>query len=175
MGRRFSQRQLFEIRNHIPIGSVIEGLLDMPAKTVEGVFRFLCPQCGEFDTSIKPQTNLARCFRCEKNFNPIDMVMVVRRMEFVETVDMLLEFKKAMIPFESLPSRGDNGPPGDHSSAAGKSRAPSAIGDVLAQLTDCIIIGDARNHEKENPGNPRTLLDEIAELERIVDVLFQMI
>ena len=39
--------------------------------------------------STNPKTNLARCFRCEKNFNPIDMVMVVKRFNFVEAVEFL--------------------------------------------------------------------------------------
>jgi DNA primase (bacterial type) len=77
--KRFTQNELFELRNHIPINTLIENRLKMPAKISEGHFRFLCPLCGEFQTATNPKTNLARCFRCEKNFNTIDMVMTCEK------------------------------------------------------------------------------------------------
>jgi len=55
----------------------------------EGCFRFLCPLCNAFDTAINPKTNLARCFRCEKNFNTIDLVMIIRQADFVQSVKFL--------------------------------------------------------------------------------------
>jgi hypothetical protein len=176
MGRRFSDRKLFEVRNHIPIRSVIERLLDIPSKTVEGVFRFLCPQCGEYETSIKPQTNLARCFRCEKNFNPIDMVMAVRRTEFVETVDLLIGFKDAANPFEKLPFRKDKGLSENRPPARKSPGPPVAIGEVLAGLSEGMIYGTAGNLGKGKPEVAKTILeDDIAELEHIVSLLSQMI
>lgn len=57
----------------------------------EGYFRFLCPVCKEFQTAVNPKTNLARCFRCEKNFNSIDLVMRVKGVGFVESVQYLQE------------------------------------------------------------------------------------
>ena len=63
--------------------------LKIASKISEGWFRFLCPNCGEFDTAVNPRTNLARCFRCEKNFNTIDMVMTVERLDFVAAVEYL--------------------------------------------------------------------------------------
>jgi len=70
--KRFTQNELFELRNHIPISALIADRLNIPSKIREGQFRFLCPLCGEFQTATNPTTNLARCFRCEKNFNTID-------------------------------------------------------------------------------------------------------
>ena len=61
----------------------------LKCKVSEGYFRFLCPLCSEFITATNPKTNLARCFRCEKNFNPIDMTMLVNRWNFRETVEYL--------------------------------------------------------------------------------------
>ncbi len=87
MNRRFSKKELFEVRNYIAIDQLIEKQLKLPSKFSEGFFRFLCPVCGEFQTATNPKTNLARCFRCEKNFNTIDMVMVCRDMNFVDTVN----------------------------------------------------------------------------------------
>ena len=89
MKRRFSADELFELRNKIPINIVIKDLLAIPSKTSEGFFRFLCPICNEFQTATNPSTNLARCFRCEKNFNPIDLVIQVKSIGFVESVTYL--------------------------------------------------------------------------------------
>ncbi len=86
MQKRFSARELFEIRNNIPIITLIKDELQIPSKIRDGVFRFLCPVCGEFQTATQSTTNLARCFRCERNFNTIDLMMQVKKSEFVESV-----------------------------------------------------------------------------------------
>lgn len=86
---------LRRLRNDIPITVLIADLLELPSKTSEGYFRFLCPVCSEFDTATNPKTNLARCFRCEKNFNTIDMTMVVKRLNFLETVEYLAGIRKS--------------------------------------------------------------------------------
>ena len=89
MKRHFSPQELFELRNHIPIDTLIEKHLKLPSKFNEGFFRFLCPLCNEFQTATNPKTNLARCFRCERNFNPIDMVMIYKGLKFVDGVKYL--------------------------------------------------------------------------------------
>jgi hypothetical protein len=91
MKRLFSADELFELRNSIPINTLIKELLSIPAKTSEGFFRFLCPVCHEFQTATNPATNLARCFHCEKNFNTIDLVMLVKESGFIESVTYLKE------------------------------------------------------------------------------------
>jgi hypothetical protein len=87
--RRFSSAQLFELRNCIPINVVIKDLLMIDSKTIDGYFRFLCPICNKFQTATKALTNLARCFSCQKNFNAIDLVMIVKNMGFVDSVVFL--------------------------------------------------------------------------------------
>ncbi len=89
MKRRFSSQELFELRNHIPIADLIKQCLMLPFKVRGGFFRFRCPLCSGFQTATNPKTNLARCFSCERNFNPIDMVMICRKMSFVESVRYL--------------------------------------------------------------------------------------
>jgi len=89
MKRHFSSQELFMLRNHIPIDTLIENHLKLPSKFSEGFFRFLCPLCNEFQTATNPKTNLARCFRCERNFNTIDMVMIYKGLRFVEGVKYL--------------------------------------------------------------------------------------
>lgn len=89
MQERFSPEMLRRLRNDIPIARLIGDVLGIPSKIREGYFRFLCPLCSDFNTATNPNTNLARCFRCERNFNPIDIVMLEKRMNFVEAVGYL--------------------------------------------------------------------------------------
>jgi len=93
MKNRFSSRELFELRNNIPVDKLIKDHLQIPSKISDGYFRFLCPLCNEFQTAVNPATNLARCFRCEKNFNTIDLVMETRRYKFRDSVLFLKQIK----------------------------------------------------------------------------------
>jgi DNA primase len=93
MSNRLPPEMLRQLRNQIPIAILIEKFLKLPTKVSEGYLRFLCPLCSEFVTATNPKTNLARCFRCEKNFNPIDMVMVVKQVSFRSAVDYLSNIK----------------------------------------------------------------------------------
>lgn len=90
MTQRYSKAALRKLRNDIPIDTVIADILNQPNKVSEGYFRFLCPVCSGFTTAINPKTNLARCFFCQKNFNPIDMVMAVKTYSFIQAVDYLM-------------------------------------------------------------------------------------
>lgn len=89
--KRYSKEELYRVRNEISIDEVIEHIVDLPCKKRDGHLRFLCPVCSESNTATNPKTNLARCFRCRRNFNPIDMVMAVRGAGFVEAVRCLKE------------------------------------------------------------------------------------
>jgi DNA primase len=104
MPDRFPQEMLKRLRNDIPINLVIKEFLKIPVKLSEGYFRFLCPICSEFVTATNPKTNLARCFRCQKNFNPIDMVMASKQLTFRSAVDYLADFKsiKSIELFKSI-------------------------------------------------------------------------
>lgn len=85
----YSKQLLRRLRNEIPIARLIAEHLKLETKTDGGYIRFLCPICKEFRTATNPKTNLARCFRCEKNFNPVDMVMIVKHYNFREAVECL--------------------------------------------------------------------------------------
>ncbi len=88
MSARFPKELLYQLRNDIRIQDLIPRLR-WPHKYREGRFCFLCPRCEEFLTAVNPRTNLGRCFRCESNYNPIDLVMLIRRCDFVTAVDLL--------------------------------------------------------------------------------------
>ena len=89
MPNRYSKQTLWKLRNTLPIAILIADILDIPSKSVDGYFRFLCPLCNGFNTATNPQTNLARCFTCQKNFNTIDLTMTVKRQNFRQAVQFL--------------------------------------------------------------------------------------
>ena len=128
MKRRFSAKQLYELRNFIPIDGLIEKRLMILCKFSEGFFRFLCPVCGKFQTSVNPKTNLARCYWCERNFNTIDMVMVEKNKNFVQSVKFLEAYRNA------LPSQGSC-----KSNPSAGSKEAVSIGEILRNL--CLKAG----------------------------------
>jgi len=79
---------LRRLRNEIDIDQVINTLA-LETRTSTKYLRFRCPVCNEFHTGTNAKTNLARCFECKMNFNPIDLVMAVTAQSFVETVEYL--------------------------------------------------------------------------------------
>jgi len=90
MASRYSAKRLWQLRNEIDITRLIADDLCLPHKISEGHFRFLCPCCSEFNSATNPATNLARCFRCQRNFNPIDLVMAAKGWSFRDAVEYLL-------------------------------------------------------------------------------------
>ena len=81
---------LFRLRNEIPVEALLERTLGLPTKLSEGRLRFLCPVCREFNTGIHPRENLGRCFRCGRNFNPIDLAIHAQGLGFLAAVNLLL-------------------------------------------------------------------------------------
>ena len=89
MSDTLSKPHLRELRNRIEMIPLIAEVLELIYKTHDGRFRFMCPLCHDFDSAVNPATNLARCFRCQRNFNPIDMVMTVKHYSFMQAVHYL--------------------------------------------------------------------------------------
>ena len=79
------------LRNQIPIDAVIIDLLKLEVRSNHQILRFRCPLCYNFHTATNHRTNLARCFDCQKNFNPIDLIMTVGECSFVNAVERLKE------------------------------------------------------------------------------------
>jgi predicted RNA-binding Zn-ribbon protein involved in translation (DUF1610 family) len=89
MSKHYPDNLLRSLRNHIPIDTVITEMLRLELRHTDTMLRFRCPLCGNFHTATNPKTNLARCFDCRKNFNPIDLVMAVGQCNFVDAVELL--------------------------------------------------------------------------------------
>lgn len=85
----YSSALLRTLRNQIPIGNLIVQVLKLEAYKRGSHLRFRCPCCAGLHTATNCSTNLARCFECRKNFNPIDMVMAAGKCSFVEAVEHL--------------------------------------------------------------------------------------
>ncbi len=83
--------RLHELRNTIAFSHLFRRLGWPWKRREDGVVLFVCPICRESQTSVNPRTNLARCFRCERNWNPIDFTMDVGRMDFLEAYGYLEE------------------------------------------------------------------------------------
>lgn len=95
MSTYYPDRLLRDLRNKIPIHHLITEMLRLDFRRKEPLLRFRCPLCHNFHTATHPKTNLARCFDCQKNFNPIDMVMAATQCGFVDAVELLKKnFKK---------------------------------------------------------------------------------
>ena len=91
MEKYYSANFLRMLRNDVPIDAVITSLLKLEARNVHQILRFRCPLCSNFHTATNHDTNLARCFDCQKNFNPIDLVMTVENCSFMDAVELLIE------------------------------------------------------------------------------------
>ncbi len=89
MSKHYSANLLRMLRNQIPIDEVITDLLNLKVRNVNAILRFRCPLCHNFHTATNHETNLARCFDCQKNFNPIDLVMTVGKCSFIDAVELL--------------------------------------------------------------------------------------
>jgi phage FluMu protein Com len=88
---KYTQSLLVKLRNTIPIKWIIFEKLKIEAH-FDRIWRFKCPLCKDFNTAIKKETNLSRCFTCQQNFNPIDIVINQKKYEFVESVEYLLPY-----------------------------------------------------------------------------------
>ena len=89
MSTHYTADFLRMLRNQIPINEVIVDLLALEVRNDHEILRFRCPLCYNFHTATNHQTNLARCFDCKNNFNPIDLVMTVENCGFLDAVKIL--------------------------------------------------------------------------------------
>ena len=101
---RLSSQALYALRNHIDIDRLMTQVLQIPTQEINGMGRFQCPLCARFHTATHPNTNLARCFDCQKNFNTIELVMAVRHIRFLEAVAVLQRYQKILANRSHPPS-----------------------------------------------------------------------
>ncbi|WP_157068111.1 CHC2 zinc finger domain-containing protein [Desulfosarcina cetonica] len=119
MTRRFSSGELNFLRNRVPIGRVVKNLFGTSIQ--DSSQRFVCPICGGPDTSVNAGHNLARCFSCRRNFNPIELVMHQLKISFVDSVKWLQGRMPSSHQYTPATNKTDNA-------------GPCAIGDILSHV-----------------------------------------
>jgi hypothetical protein len=152
---------------------VIESLLGIPSETAQGLFRFRCPLCAGWNTAIKPETNLSRCFKCAKNYNVIDLCMLVRHASFVESVTFLIEHKSSLSMGEPQTTSASHKNHLDPPREANKK--PVAVSDVLAKLMGNGFEEGLREANQKTVTQISPSTDDIADLEHIVHALSQIV
>jgi len=179
--RRFTNHELYMLRNNIPVDALIEKALCIPSRVAEGRFHFLCPLCKEFNIAVNPETNLARCFRCEKNFNTIDMVMIIRKLDFVESVRFLQDYHKSASVSQNDDYRAANtGSDNTHDGSQMKCADPSEhsnslvhIGHILDRMVPAKREGI--HSGRNRPAQQNMVNDRILKLEQKLDRLSHQI
>lgn len=155
--KRFTRQQLYCLRNELPIDILMEKQLKMSCRIADGRFRFLCPLCGEFNTAVNRQTNLARCFGCGKNFNTIDLVMLIRKVDFVTGIGYLKAF------LEDHQIR----PAPQKTNTQRTANQPMHIGNILGSIVP--------SHRAERHAARQSIHERIEALERKVELLTRQI
>jgi hypothetical protein len=89
---------------------LINEILKLPSKTSQGQLRFLCPLCSQFNTATKCETNLARCFHCQRNFNTIEMVMETKNMGFIQSARFLQDLLRENMSEETTANKPSSKP-----------------------------------------------------------------
>jgi hypothetical protein len=78
--------------------------------------------------SVKKETNLARCFVCNRNINTIELVMYDKKWKFVDSVKYLQNYYDASLKQSSRCSRRKVEAMGNNKNSGS---GPQAIGDIL--------------------------------------------
>ncbi len=157
MTRRFSPGELNFLRNRVPIDRVIETLLGPPSQNSNGKLSFACPICGGFDTSVNAAHNLARCFSCRRNFNPIELVMHQLKIGFVDSVKWL----KNRMP--AAPTHQNT------STAKVNNAQPTAIGNILSDMMPAL------SERKIDAQSMESIVGRISRLENHLRNLYRVV
>jgi hypothetical protein len=150
---RLPDALLYHLRNRIPIQWLIR-YLGLTHRMDGKIFRFQCPVCHAFHTSVLAEANLARCFDCKTNFNPIDMAMSFKNIGFRESVFFLSDLRRFDSP--ENPQR--------------KNSLPETIGTVFAKA----VAGDRRSPPGTDP-RISELKEEIRDLKQRMQRLQQFV
>ncbi len=157
MKPRFTQKQLWTVRNQIPIEQLIETQLHIPVRRDYKRLRFCCPVCHQYDTSVLYPKNLARCFGCQKNFNTIELTMQWAKYGFVQSVLWLQSLNTA-----PTDTRKDQSTPKRHSF--------THISEIIPKIMP------TKNPTALNPQPPAhhpTIVQRVDQMEKKIDTLDQ--
>jgi len=174
MKKQFSDKELYILRNNLPIRYLIEVILAIPSKFVENVFRFLCPLCSEFYTAAVPGNNTVQCFTCKKNFNTIDITIAAKKSDFVSSVLFLKEVYEKYTKLKTNDDYQQSSIKGPTNNIIPSSK-PKSIDDVMnnssnplitAIYTPSQIILNLKKMEKKLD----ILIEDIRQIKEVLDV-----
>lgn len=177
----FTSHQLHILRNDIAIDALIEKALCIPSRMADGYFRFLCPLCKESNTAVNPETNLARCFGCKHNFNTIDLVMTIRKLNFVQSVRFLQDYHRSAAVSQSGNYRksgtGTNAHEHPQKTCTDRSENPKNSPVHIGSILDRMMPSKPESIPAicKQPAQSNTVDDRIARLEQKIDRLFDQI
>ncbi len=157
MKPRFTDSQLWTLRNQIPIEQLIETQLRIPVKRDNNRLRFSCPLCHQYDTSILYPKNLARCFSCQKNFNTIELTMQWAKLDFVKSV-LWLQTCLQTPNTHPINARKDQGGPKRHSF--------THISEIIPKILPQIKPTVSKSHHLEP-----TIVKRVDQMEKKIDTL----
>lgn len=170
--KRFSDLELYTLRNSIPVQTVINTLLHIPSEMSDGYFRFLCPICHGYNTAVKTQTNLARCFTCKKNFNTIDLVMISKNLNFVQSIAFLKHFYYP-------PCQNTIDPPPQKKTSYTPANKPNKGMEKISHILNAMIkqadTDTKTNTSKQTSPNYDQVIEQVHTLERKVEYLLHKI
>jgi len=171
---RFSKRLLHDIRNRIPIEQLIKMQLGIRHYTDNGIFRFECPLCASFHTSVKKDTNLARCFNCRANLNTIEMVMEVKKVRFRQSVNYLIPFLNEPLKTQVIHHTGRAEDIRHVSTSAGRPSSDdlSALEQVLRSLPE---VNGSLSNQQLSESRIQSLEKEMEKLKKRMDQFYQFI
>jgi len=89
----YYKKELNKFRK-IPMTQLMSDVLKIPSQRIEEGIGFLCPKCKKIGIFLKYHTNKGICFKCDSNYNPIDLVMHEKELNFSDAVDFLNQHYK---------------------------------------------------------------------------------
>ncbi len=172
--RRLSKQLLHDLRNLIPIQHLIEKELGIQHHMDGKYFRFKCPKCSSFHTSVMKTINLAKCFDCQNRFNPIDMVMAVRKTEFIQSADYLINLLET-VPLNK-PVIHKSGNIGDIQSFVRRNTSgdPVPITSVIRSMQQ-LKVPNTFPDEKLTEQRVQNLEKEIEKLKKRIEQIYKFI
>jgi len=180
MNRRFSKDELYLLRNNIPIELLIEKTLKIPSKNTQGIFRFLCPSCNDFYTSVNFKNNLAKCFSCKNNFNTIEMVIEVKKIPFVQAVKFLQKHYDKLCPKKEISAQSprlyDNNichySANNTKSKRQNPEIATPISEIIPRLLQKVPYND-RTQKNNSPHISHHILKKLEQIEQDLNKLVQ--
>ena len=106
--RTIPPEELRRLRNDVPVAAVVDEL-GLPTGKRGTRHTFRCPKCSTFHTNVIHRANVAHCFRCDRSYNPIDLVIATRGGLFLDAVRCVAAIGDMTLSLVSRTGHGSRG------------------------------------------------------------------